>query len=124
MHSLDERRLAGRGWAVSGARPAKKLATAVPAAPRGGVRGDPDALASRNHPLEGRHTYPAGESGRPWRWPRGSAEQAAADVTAGGGDLTQLVEELHGGQVGWGQLERRSEAAGPKRDDIGEQALD
>jgi len=35
MHSLDERRLAGRGWAVSGAHPAKKLATAVPAAPRG-----------------------------------------------------------------------------------------
>jgi hypothetical protein len=30
----------------------EKLATAVPAAP-GGVRGDPDALASRDHPLEG-----------------------------------------------------------------------
>jgi hypothetical protein len=33
----------GAAWAVSGARPAKKLATAVPAAP-GGVRGDPEPL--------------------------------------------------------------------------------
>src|SRR5512133_658515 len=31
----------GAAWAVSDARPAKKLATAVPAAP-GGVRGDPE----------------------------------------------------------------------------------
>jgi hypothetical protein len=38
MHSVNERRLAGRGLAVSGARPAKKLATAVPAAP--GVYGE------------------------------------------------------------------------------------
>jgi hypothetical protein len=38
MHSVDERRPAGRGLAVSGARPAKKLATAVPAAP--GVYGE------------------------------------------------------------------------------------
>jgi hypothetical protein len=32
MHRVDECRLAGAAWAVSGARPAKKLATAVPAA--------------------------------------------------------------------------------------------
>jgi hypothetical protein len=34
----------GAAWAVSGARPAKKLTTAVPAAPEG-VRGDPEPLA-------------------------------------------------------------------------------
>jgi hypothetical protein len=32
LHSVDECRLAGRAWAVSGARPAKKPATAVPTA--------------------------------------------------------------------------------------------
>ena len=43
MHSVDERRLAGRGLGGERRRPAKKLATAVPAAP-GGVREDPEPL--------------------------------------------------------------------------------
>jgi hypothetical protein len=54
----------------------------------------------------------------------GSAEQATADVAAGGGDLAQLVEEVHGSQVGWPQLGRGPEATGSERHGVGEQALD
>ena len=47
----------------------------------------------------------------------------AADVAASGGDLAELVEVVHGGQVGWGQLARGPDAGGPKRHGINEQAL-
>jgi hypothetical protein len=40
------------------------------------------------------------------------------------GDLAQLIEEVHGGQVGWGQLTEGPDAGGPKRHDVGEQPLD
>jgi hypothetical protein len=52
------------------------------------------------------------------------AEQAAADVAAGGGDLAQLVEEVHGYEIGWPQLARGPHAAGPECHGAGEQALD
>jgi hypothetical protein len=33
----------------------------------------------------------------------------------GGGELAELVEEVHGGQVGRGQLTRALDAGGPRR---------
>jgi hypothetical protein len=44
----------------------------------------------------------AGTAARPWMGL--SAEQALADVAAKSGDLAELVEEAHGGQVGRSQL--------------------
>ena len=54
---------------------------------------------------------------------RRSAEQAAADVATAGGDLTELVEQAHGGRVGRSQFAGGRQASGAKRHGGVQQAL-
>src|SRR5829696_2423154 len=104
------------------AQPARWARSPLPAASRGSrSRSNPSSRSAAWSRASKPHspTAPRAEelSGR-------LAEQAAADVAAGGGELAQLVEQVHGGQVGRGHLERGAQAAGPEGHGVCEQALD
>jgi hypothetical protein len=62
-----------------------------------------------------------GTVARPWMGL--SAEQALADVAASSGDLAELVEEAHSGQVGRSQLAGGGQAAGANCHGVAQQAL-
>jgi hypothetical protein len=66
----------------------------------------------------------ASGSSRPRRGRAIVSRTGGGGCRAAGGDLAQLVEQVHGGQLRRSQLRGNPEAAGPYRHGVGEQALD